>query len=280
VADPSASKPIYGFADDQAYIFHTLGVPLYDTAAQPPKAAFTSDPVVKGYTWIQQLMQKGTLYPYNGASAAGYQGFMNAISGGQVAFWPTDGWRNFNLDPWDASKHPILDQNLPFKVGYVPFPLMSSGKAMSTSLNLMGYYISSQTTPAKAAACWDWIQYLSAQPNVFGGFSTRISILPKEDLGQDPARFAAVQAAVQEFNNEAYADLGNPLLYPYHEELYFSLWDIATGADVSVRLASAQAHSDAFRDCIVHKDLTGLYTPQVFKLVQGCYAPFEFTPQP
>ena len=74
--------------------------------------------------------------------------------------------------------------------------------------------------------------------------------------------------------------MDKPLLDPYNEELYSSLWAIAAGADISVTLAGAQQRSDAYLACIAQKDLTGLYTPQILKLVQGCYTNPNAVPQP
>ncbi len=167
-ADQSADPPIYGFGDDNNYIFHSLSVPYYDTSVQPPSAAFTSDEVVQAFTWMQQLFQKGTLNIVASAGA-GFLDYHNKILNGQVAMWATNGNWNYNPDPWQAEDQPIFEANFPFKVGYVPFPLLASGKSLDNSRGFVGYYISKHTTPAKAQACWDWIQYLSDRPGLFGG---------------------------------------------------------------------------------------------------------------
>ena len=194
-ANLSSTPSIYGFSDNNDYIFHSLAVPYYDNSAQPPTANFTSDEVTKAFTWMQQLFRKGTV---NIITSAGFQDYQNKILNGQVAMWATDGFLTYNSDPLQAEDHPIYESNFPFKVGYAPFPLLTSGASLDTHRGMVGYYISKHTTTAKAQSCLDWIQFLSDRPSIFGGFSPRQSVLPKESVGQDPARFAAVQ---EEFSN-------------------------------------------------------------------------------
>ena len=142
---------------------------------------------------------------------------------------------------------------------------------MSTPLGVEGYYISSHTTQQKAAACWNWIQYLSGQPSIFGGYAPRQSILPKEDVGQDPARIAVIQAAIQQFNWDGFADSNDPLLWVYDSEEATAMQAVFKGGNVTTALAAAQSGSDAYLACISQKDLTGLNAAQLFKLVQTCY---------
>jgi ABC-type glycerol-3-phosphate transport system substrate-binding protein len=278
-ADPGATPPIYGFGNG-GQIFYTLNVPWYDASVKPPKAAFNTDAMAKALSWMQPLYQNGTLYE---TIYYKFTAYLDMIVKGQVALWGTSGTTNYNTDPWDAAKHPIFDQNLPFKVGYAPLPLLKSGSAVSTPPAGVGYFISSHASQAKAAACWAWIQYLSGQPSVFGGYSPRQSVLPKEDVGKDPARFAAVQAAIQEYNTEAEAYRNDPLMWAYNDILAQTFQAVFNGGNVAAVLAKAQSEADAYLACISQKDLTGLNSAQVFMVVQSCYViptPPPTTPQP
>ncbi len=273
-ANPGAATPIYGFGNG-GQLFYTLDVPWYDASAHPPKASFNTPAMTSALTWLQGLYQKGTFYAVTNTN---YLDYLKAIPQGQVALWITDGQTNYNTDPWDGPRHPMFDQNLSFTVGYAPLPLLSSGAAMSLPFGGSGYYISSQATPAKAQACWAWIQYLSGMPSVFGGYTPRQSVLPQEDVGQDPARLAVVQAAIQEYNNDGYAGYDDPQLWGYNDILGRTLQTVANGGGVAAALIKAQSDADAYLACITQKDLTGLNNAQVFTVVQGCYT--LPTPQP
>ena len=277
VANPSAPDPVYGFsgADD---LFRAQGVPWYDSSAVPPRATFTTDAMLKTFAWLQGLFQKKIIYQQIYYT---FDEYRKMIPNSQIALWVTNGSLNYNLDPWDAEKHPIFDQDLSFKVGFVPLPLTSSGVSMPSALSTQGYFISSHTTPEKAAACWAWIQYMSGQPSVFGGYTPRQSVLPQEKVGQDPARLAVVQAAIQQFNDNGYEDYGDPLLWVFNSEYALAMEAILEGGDVNASLVKAQSNSDAFLACISQKDLTGLSASQLFTLVQGCYViPTPPTPKP
>ena len=266
-ADPNASKPVYGTGNASYWIVFNQGIHLYDATVQPPEATFMTDEMTQTFTQIKGLAQKGTLYEPVDITA-----FYKAVANGQVAFWETDGFNNFNFDGWDNASHPIYDQDLPFKVGFVPYPTLPSGRGMSQSgSGILGYYISGHTTQAKAKACWDWIQYLSDHPSLFGGYTPRQSVLPKEKIGQDPAQFAVVQQAIQQYNLDTFIDSANPLIGPYGSELAFGLLAVAGGKDVATTLAEAQQNSDAYRACIAQKDLTGLDSWQVYNLTLTCY---------
>ena len=245
-ADPGAAVPIIGFGNG-GQLFYTLGVPWFDASVKPPKATFNTPEMASGLTWLQQLYQKGT---FAGIYNSKFTDYLKAITQGQVALWITDGQTNYNTDPWDNAKHPIYDQNLSFTVGYAPLPLLKSGAAMSIPQGGTGYYISSQASQAKVSACWAWIQYLSGMPSIFGGYTPRQSVLSQEDVGQDPARLAVVQAAIQEYNNDGYAGYNDPQLWAYNDILGYAILTVASGGSVTAALAKAQSDADAYLACI------------------------------
>ena len=142
---------------------------------------------------------------------------------------------------------------------------------MGTTPLGVGYFISSHATQAKAAACWAWIQYMSGQPTVFGGYSPRQSVLPKEAVEKDPARFAVIQTAIQEYNTDGFSDTLDPLLWDYDWTLDQALAAVSNGGSLAAVLAEAQRASDAYLACIVQKDLTGLNNAQLYLVVQGCH---------
>ena len=173
-----------------------------------------------------------------------------------------------------------MRNDFPFKVGYVPLPLLASGEPSSMFSTMVGYYISGHTTQAKAEACWAWISYLSGHPSIFGGYSPRQSVLPKESVGQDPERFAVVQEAIQQYNTDGYRDFYDPILMDYMSELGIPKAAAANGGDVAAALAEAQRVADIYRACLAGKDLTGLNGQQIANLANACFAPFVTQPAP
>ena len=158
----------------------------------------------------------------------------------------------------------LYDQSMPFKVGYAPVPSTSSGGVFGYPASSMGYYISSQTTNAQA--CWTWIQYLSEQPGVFGGYTPRKTVLEKEFVGLSQDQFAVVKTTFEHYQTGDYADTGqsNPLLRPYLFEWNVAQTAVLQGKDISTVLVEAQNKSDAYLACIAQKNLAGLDAAQIY----------------
>jgi ABC-type glycerol-3-phosphate transport system substrate-binding protein len=229
--------------------------------------------MTKAMTLMQQLYRNGALTQITAFHFEHY----NDVAQGRIALWVTDGFRNYNVSPegtYDEKNPIIYEKDFPFKVEYAPLPLLASGAPTSMFSPMVGYYISSHTTQAKAAACWAWIQYLSGRPTIFGGYSPRPSVLPKESVGKDPEQFAVVQEAIQQYNTDAYIDFIDPNLWAYAGELGTPLGAAMNGGDITAALADAQRDSDAYRACMAQKDLTGLNGMQIWNLAYACSAPF------
>ena len=270
-ANPSASTPTYGLGATPDSLLAAAGVHWYDSTVQPPHALFNSDEVAKGLAWLTQLYKQGTLY-----WLADYMNYNKAILNGQVALWVTSGFETYD----SYGNGNITVQNLPFKVGYIPGPTLSSGAVFSYPPVSFGFYISSHTKYPQA--CWDWIQYLSDQPSVFSGYTPRKTILEKEAVGLNPDQFAAIRASIEQYQNSdyVYIDLLNPLIGPYTTKRIQVEIAVLQGEDIATVLAEAQRNADAYMSCISQKNLTGLDTLQISKLVQSCNDSTKITPQP
>ncbi len=57
-----------------------------------------------------------------------------------------------------------------------------------------------------------------------------------------------------------------------------ALEKISTGGDIMTTLAGAQRMSDAYRDCLVQKNLTGLSYIQAYYLSNNCYLSIQGMP--
>ncbi len=278
-ANLSATPQVYGYFDSQLYLFHAQNIPYYDASVQPPEATFNRDELAGELARLGQLYQNGAVISIKAFDYTHY----SDIAQGRVALWITNGSQNYNVAPGGEvdGKNPIYESDFPFKVGYAPLPLLASGEPSSMFSTVVGYYISSHTTQAKAAACWAWISYLSSRPGIFGGYSPRQSVLPEEGVGQDPAQFTVVQEAIRQYNLEGYQDLYDPILWAYLSEMGGPLLATANGGDVPAALAKAQQESDEYRSCLAREDLSGLNDQQIHKLAQACFAPFmPPTPEP
>jgi ABC-type glycerol-3-phosphate transport system substrate-binding protein len=277
-ANPTAATPIYGLAAGNGDLTDAIGLRWYDDTVQPPHALFNTNEAANALAWLDQLYLKGTFLPTYGSQMPGaprpanYTEYIPAIANGQVAMWLTDGLTNYNQDLWGASRHPIYDKDLPFKIGYVALPFLASGDRMSYPANSVGYYISSHAKNPEA--CWNWIQFLSSRPVIFGGYSPRKSVLEQEPVVKNPDQFAAVKDALSQYGSQVYAypDLLDMRMEPYMELWFAAETAVLQGEDAATVLADAQRKADTYLDCIAQKDITGLDGLQVFNLAQECYA--------
>ncbi len=267
-ANPDAQQPVYGLVASFEYLLNAAGTQWYDQSVSPPQGLFNTQEVVKGLDWINQLYLNGTVLPPYGPTLpdrlkpANYPDYTQAIANGQVAMWTTAGISIYN-------------QNLPFTVGYVPLPGLSSEFSMGDLAMIQGYYISSHTQNPQA--CWEWIQYLADQPAVFGGYNPRLSVLAKEPVTEDPDRFAAVQAAIKAYvNNSTLVNLKNdPLMWPYRDIWLYAIRSVLQSKDIAIVLADAQQKADGYLTCISQIDLNGMDLQQQRKQMNSCYQPVD-----
>ncbi len=262
-ANPLSSPQIYGVASTDRFLIDAMGIRWYDNTVQPPKALFDTEAVTKNLAWLRRLYVNGTFLPDYGTAL---ENVGQAIMDGRVAMWITNG-----LDAYDRNMT-VYNENLPFKVGYVPLPSLAAGDSMSYLSISVGYFISAHTTPVKAKACWDFIQFLSDRPTIWGGYTPRKSLLEKEFTSANEDLLITVQTGIQEYHSYPFADQYDMLMHPYSEEWSDAKLAILQGEDPATVLTKAQKQADDYWACVSQKNITGLNQIQIFnRAVKGCY---------
>jgi len=189
VASTNPSDTSYGmvFNEWDDYLFNGRGVNWADLQSDPPVPYLTGSDFASALTWILDLKDSGALLVLTNDN---YDTVQQAMQQGQVAFWTTqagmpNGYWYFDTQP-------------AYKIGILPMPALKDPDSLYYGSSEIGHYISRDSK--NAAACWDWIKYLSTQPNVFPGIPARLSVTKSAEweaaVGRENA--AAYRAALAE----------------------------------------------------------------------------------
>jgi maltose-binding protein MalE len=165
---------------------------------------------------------------------------------GRVAMW---------VDYYDNHRGaPALD----FDVGVAPLP---AGAAPLTAYSPQALFISAQTPHPNA--CWDWIAFLSAQPEAVSRLPLRYDIAAS-DAWRDQVGAETADAW------QAFLDRGESPQRPWTQmPNYFALYwldealvDALAGARPAAALAEAQVKAAAFAGCMASGGATeeAMYT--------------------
>ncbi|GJM39938.1 MAG: hypothetical protein DHS20C20_02200 [Ardenticatenaceae bacterium] len=246
---------IYGFAPNQLFpenllLFVPNAAPFYDLETQLPRATYTDPTVIQSLIWLSSMVEAGVMYPIQPLGTQAFSSFDNlarqeestAIEQGRVAMWVEQ-----------AGNRDYL-----FDVGEVPYPMteveMLSGQAQST-INL---FISRRTSDP--SGCWEWLKFLSEQPDAFPGIPVRRTILESPEwiasVGQEAT------AAYQEMLARPSLILSRTprvleqfrITFPYNFWWSDALRHAFAGDTPASALEEVQLRADAYFDCIMSLD--------------------------
>jgi len=245
----SAPEPIYGFCPrDGAYAnapdyVAWLGGQLFDADGRP---TFDDPIVVEALTRYADLITKATppsatergesRWPY----PTWWGGHPGPVGLGRVAMW-SDFYDNHRGAP-----------PLNFEVGVAPLP---AGAVPLTTLSPRALFISAQTPHPDA--CWDWISFLSAQPEAVSWLPVRRDIAASEAWREQAgAKTADAWLAILDrgkTNQRPWA-----VSMAYHALYWFdeAFADVLAGARPAAALAQAQSKAAAFADCMAVGEVT------------------------
>lgn len=117
-------------------------------------------------------------------------------------------------------------------IGIVPLP---AGAVKGTDFLIDGFFIASNTSQAEA--CWEWLKFLSDQPELVNAMPARLSTLQKPEFTMQ-ARPGEVEAyqAMQSYENL----LAQSNIIAYYDELIQALYEIYSGSNPSTVLQRIQ----------------------------------------
>jgi ABC-type glycerol-3-phosphate transport system substrate-binding protein len=252
----STPEPTYGFYPrdgayaNTAYYVAWLGGQLFDADGQP---TFDDPTVAEALSHYADLIVKASppsaaergedRWPTHTMWWGGHPGLVGL---GRVAMW---------VDYYDNHRGaPALD----FDVGVAPLP---AGAAPLTAYSPQALFISAQTPHPNA--CWDWIAFLSAQPEAVSRLPLRYDIAAS-DAWRDQVGAETADAW------QAFLDRGESPQRPWTQmPNYFALYwldealvDALAGARPAAALAEAQVKAAAFAGCMASGGATeeAMYT--------------------
>jgi ABC-type glycerol-3-phosphate transport system substrate-binding protein len=245
LTDQSAPQPIYGFyprdgayADAPEYVAW-LGGRLFDADGRPTLDDPSVSEALASYVDLIVRATPPSAQERGGNRWSGYSTWFGAhpgpVSLGRVAMW-TDLYGNHGGAP-----------SLDFNVGVVPLP---AGAVPLADLVSRALFISAQTP--HAAACWDWIAFLSTQPEVVSWLPVHRDVAAseawRERAGAGTAdAWLTILDRIETLQRPWATSMGYYALYWFDE----ALADVLAGAWPSAALAEAQSKATAFTDCIV-----------------------------
>ena len=253
----------HGEADDKQYgyvaeIFESsdlllmlerLGAQYLDTSGDLPRLSLDDPSVIEALEWYAKLTTDHQVKPAYitdltklSGSGTAYMEREGLINSGRVAMWTNAGTMTALFGPRQG-----------LNLGVATVPRRPDGSARTSLLTTSGYFISAET--AHRQACWQWITFLTQQPEAVTGFPARISLSESDGYRQvaGEERVAAYMAAVRDDANPSALQtiseqdwMGAGLFW-----LYQAYGKVIQG-DLSAEqaLIEAQGLADTYMDCV------------------------------
>jgi ABC-type glycerol-3-phosphate transport system substrate-binding protein len=239
----------YGFTTregaygDLLFFLDRMGVRLYDDSQERPTPTLDDPTVVAALARYAELSRAQALTPATPSTQSGWPDTTTAgshpaqVESGQVAMWV------------DALSSYAFAPPLPFETGAAPLPV---GVQASTEFDVSAYYISAHTSEPQA--CWEWLRFLSDQPEAVGLLPVRRSVLPPPELWQGRVSASAWLAyqATLEYTHTSLFDLRweSPWLAYTYPWLDAAFQAVVGGEDAAGALREAQDKAQALVACL------------------------------
>jgi len=238
----------YGFVpfqgDAVGFLLAVQDVRLYNLNTEPPVVYLDHPDVVNAVTWMVSQVTDGIMPPYDDGGTHSLMGNHRQreklVVSGHAALW-TDlaslrgGFR--------------ADEAPGFQVGTAPLPLVP-GPLLATPFTNSLYISRRAIDPA---ACWQWLTFLSGQPNAFRGVPARRSVIESEawesTVDTDMARAYRTALSLLALAHPTHA-AGKYPLAPIDAWWQDALTAAFGGKDVTAVLAEAQRKADDYLACL------------------------------
>ncbi len=210
--------------------------------------------------WLSELERSGVILhtPLFPPDMQARQARQQAVQSGQIVFWTS------HLST--AGLEYFSNQSPPFRVEMLPLPSDSNGEPLDiTQLTVTkGHYISSQTE--HTSTCWDWIKFLSQQPELFGGLPARESVLLSSALEAKIGveNLKIYQSLLSESKEGIVSRANNPIETPLLSWRMDVLQRILDGEDIQQVLDQTQSEVDAYMSCLSKSDLSALDPDEIY----------------
>ncbi|MCX7680844.1 MAG: extracellular solute-binding protein [Anaerolineae bacterium] len=250
-------------------ILERWGADLLDETQNPPALSFDSPATVAALRRYTDLATVHRVQPHFAVdltqpSGAALMEWESLIRSGRAAMWMVS-------SAWSAYLHQDGAENL----GVAPLPAGGGG---SGYVQAKGYLISAQSRAPQA--CWEWINFLSGQPEAVQGLPARRSLAESEVYRQrvSPERTDAYLAAVADADPHSFIVTAaqQPWLHGVEYWLFRAYTQVVNGErSVEAALAEVQGLADAYRACVISRD--ALYDQEKW---EGCLRDVDSTLPP
>ncbi len=252
----------YGFVPgaieliDMLLLIERRGAKLIDDSADPPTLTLNDPATVEALRWYARLTTEHQAKPVfltDLAQVTDIAGMFleqeALVSEGRAGMWT-------QLGP--MAMVDLGGGRDQLNTGVAPLPAGSEG--ISGGGTTTGYYISAQTDARQA--CWQWLTYLTEQPNLAQGLPARRSVAEsaayRQRVGtervavyQASAASVAAASSFDVFVGETWLAGGIVWLGRAYSQI------VEEGVDVQEALNAAQTMADDYRACVVAQDAFG-----------------------
>jgi multiple sugar transport system substrate-binding protein len=257
--------PTFSAVNDLVSIMDRLGANMLDESVDPPQLVFNSPDVIEAFRWYTGLTTEYKVTPDLSSDTADFgsnaQERQTLINSGRAGMWMESGG-GFGIrvafGPGGAGGFGGGGGSSSLNTGVAPLPAGPNSANGSGFQSVDGYFISAQTEQRQA--CWEWITFLTEQPNVGAGLPGRQSVAEssayRQLVGseQADAYLASVTGSTRASFFQRISDEGTWLGFA-------SFWlsdayDRVINGEMTVEesLDAAQESVDAYRNCVIAND--------------------------
>ena len=227
-------QDIYGALDMEKYLLNGFGVQFYNLVQEPVYIGIDSLETLQAFYQVLDLVQNGELYF---PEVYDYTALQNLVTNGQIAVWIS----------------PTYSQaTMPFETGILPLPIIES-ESTTVGWSLPSALFISESSEVKPA-CWDWIRFLSDQPNAFAEVPVRQSALSSPDYIATVGEELATVYRLGMTNAVNRGDV-NMATRPIDSWITAGLLRMIKGESPQVVLADIQTKAEGFANCLASYDL-------------------------
>lgn len=235
---------------DMLNMLDRLGAKLIDDSSDPPTLTLDDPATIEAVRWYTGLTTEHDVKPVlmtslTGAAVTAVQERQTLLDQGRAAMWTNSAY-NVILGQ---------DEEGESNTGAVPLPAGTGDALGSGYQNVTGYFISAGTEARES--CWQWIKYLTEQPNVGMGLPSRQnvaeSIAYRQQVGDElaDAYLVSMENATQPPFSQQISDENSWLNYPIFW-LYGAYDQILNeGLQVEEALIDAQQLVDEYQACVI-----------------------------
>ncbi|MCI0725269.1 MAG: extracellular solute-binding protein, partial [Chloroflexi bacterium] len=257
----------YGFVpdlfepNDMLSMIERMGATLIDDSVDPPAVSFTNPATVEAMRWYTSLTTEYEVKPVfitnmGDPDFTGFEDRQTLIDGGRAAMWTAAGGLGGGGIVFVGG--PPEEEEDEGNVGVVPLPAAPDGQQGGGYGSANGYFISASTDARQA--CWEWIKFLTEQPNAGEGLPARRSVAEsaayRQHVGEERAAayLASITGATQPGFFQRFSDENSwlSISFVWLARAYDQV--LNEGLSVEEALQGVQEIADAYRACVIARE--------------------------